>query len=81
MPLVRVEMGGKMGDKVKTKARVRVSLEICLPDAWESDCRLGQVYSQSKDSARNIVHQRIVGSMKDVRIIGEPKVEVILVEE
>ncbi len=68
-------------DKVRTKARVRVLLEIALPDVWGGDCMLDQVYKQSKDSARNIISQKITASMKDIRIIGKPEVEAILVEE
>ena len=68
-------------DKTKAKARVRVLLEITLPDTWRDDCPLSQVYKQSKDSANNIISQQIAGSLKDIRIIGKPETIAILVEE
>ena len=66
---------------MKTKARVKVLLEIYLPDVWGADCTLDQVFKQSKDSARNIISQKIGSSLKDIRIAGEPEVRAILVEE
>lgn len=68
-------------NKIKTKAHVRVLLEINLPDTWGGDCLLSQVYKQAKDSAKNIISQTISSSLKDVRIIGEPETTAILVEE
>lgn len=70
----------KLNNKIKTKARVRVLLEIHLPDTWGGDCALEQVYKQSKDSARNMISQKIAGT-KDIKIIGEPEITAILTEE
>ena len=73
--------GGSMTDEVKTKARVRVLLEVTLSDVWGGDCQLSQVHKQAKDSARNILSQAITSSMRDIRMIGEPEVTTIIVEE
>ena len=70
-----------MEKKIKSKARVKVLLEISLSDTWGEDCLLSQVYKQAKKSAVNIVYQKITGSMKNVRIVGEAVVVAILVEE
>ena len=70
-----------MNEKIKSKARVRLLLEISLSDTWDGDCPLSQVYKQAKDSAANIVSQKISGSMKDIRVIGEAEVVAILIEE
>ena len=67
--------------KVRTKARVRILLEICLADTWGGDCPLSQVYKQSKDSANSIISQKIASSMKYIKMIGKTEVEAILVEE
>ena len=67
--------------KAKTKARVRILLEVSLADTWGGDCPLSQVYKQAKDSALNIIAQKISGSMKDIKPIGTPEVEAIIVEE
>ena len=65
----------------KASAKVRILLEVSLPDTWGEDCCLSQVYKQAKDSAVNIVSQRIFGSMKEMQMIGEAEVLAILVEE
>ena len=70
-----------MKKKVKAMARVRILLEVTLPDVWDEDCLLSQVQQQSKDTAVNIISQRIVSSMRDIRILGEPETTVILIEE
>lgn len=67
--------------RIKTKARVRVLLEVSLSDIWGSDCLLDQVYKQSKDSAINIISQKIAGSERDIRIVTKPEVVAIIVEE
>ena len=61
-------------DKIKTKAQVKVLLEISLSNSWGGDCPLSQVYKQAKESALNIISQKIAGSMKDIQIIGKPEV-------
>lgn len=70
-----------MKKNIRSKARVRLLLEISLPDTWGDDCPLGQVYKQAKDSAMNIIAQKIAGSMKDIRVVGEGEVVAILVED
>ena len=70
-----------MANKIRTKARVRILLEIALPTVWEGDCPLDQVYKQSKDSARNIIAQAIANSGRNIRLVGTPETEAILVEE
>ena len=38
-------------NKVSIRAKVKVTLEIEVPDAWGTDCALSQVYSQAKEKA------------------------------
>jgi len=65
-----------MTGAVKTKAKVRVLLEIPLPDVWGKECQLEQVYKQSTDSALNIL--RDMCEARGIRIIGNPEPVAIL---
>ena len=69
-----------MDKPIKANARVKVLLEVSLSDSWDMDCQLNQVYKQAKDSAINIVSQKIAGGNKNIRIIGEPEIVAVLVE-
>ena len=70
-----------MESKIRTKARVKILLEISLSDTWGGDCPLSQVHKQAKDSAMNIVSQRIASSERNIRIVGKPEAVAIMVEE
>ena len=70
-----------MEEQIKTTARVKVLLEISLPDLWGSDCLLSQVHKQAEDSAMNIISQKIVGSRENIRIIGKPESMAIIIKE
>lgn len=41
--------------KIRTKARVTVTMHIEVPDAWDSTTRLDLVYEQAKASAIHIL--------------------------
>ncbi len=64
---------------IKTKARVRILVEIELEDVWGGDCQLSQVYKQSTDCAMNRI--RSIGGGQGIRVIGKPEPVAILVEE
>ena len=65
-------------NKVSIKAKVKVTLEIEVPDAWGTDCALSQVYSQAKEKALSILLQtRIPG----VRILMPTVVTAICYEQ
>ena len=70
-----------------TRARVTVTLEIPVPDAWGADCTLGQVYVQAKDSAIGILRRYfdlgdgvMYSQEQKARIVGEPTVVAIHTE-
>ena len=69
-----------MSEKITTRARVRVTMEIDLDDKWGSDYQLDQLFEQSKDQAMDMV-RKITDGRSKVRIVGEPKVETIMVSE
>ena len=70
-----------MKKPIQSRARVKVLLEISLPDRWDDDCLISQVYKQAKDSAINVISQQISRSMSDIKMIGDVEVVAILVEE
>lgn len=70
-----------MEKKVRATARVKLVLEVVLPDRWGGDCSVSQAHKQAKDSALNIISQKIAGSGRDIQIIGEPESVVIIAEE
>lgn len=72
---------------VKIRARVRVTVEIDVSDAWGGDCALSQVHRQAKQSAIDrLTLTRGPGDTGlirafDVRFLDDMKVTAILVEE
>lgn len=65
---------------VKAKATVIVCLEVALPDVWTADATVQQVFKQAKESARNIVLQKVV-AIPNIIIKGEPVVTGIFTKE
>lgn len=70
------------------RARVTLTIEMDLGDSWGGDCTVAQIHDQAAKAA---VHQLRCGLVIDglhaarearqhARIVGEPKVEAILVE-
>lgn len=68
--------------KVQTRARVTVLVEIEVPDTWGEDCPMSQVHRQATESAYGMVDRlrRHPVEPSSYRIVGNPKVEMILVE-
>ncbi len=76
----------------KTRARVQVTVEIDVPDAWGGDCTVAQVFVQAKDSAIGILRWHFIvdgftnagptdmASRPKVSIVGEPIVLAIHTE-
>lgn len=67
--------------KVRAAARVTVTIEIAVPDAWGTDCTVAQVQQQAKKSALGIIERIKQRGYVDYQIVGEPIVRAILVEE
>ena len=61
-----------------TRAKVKLMLEIDLPDRWGNECLLGQVYRQASHEALQTISKSLP---PDVRIIGKPEVTAILIPE
>jgi hypothetical protein len=70
--------------KVTTRARVRVTLEIDMPDSWGADCSLAQVFRQGEQGAIDLLRRhfslgdgvKIAGFEQDAtaRVLGKPTV-------
>lgn len=78
-----------MGSAKVCYAVVRLQVEVRVHDAWGFDCKLEQVEKQARESAvgalmrgvsiNHMRHWR--GSDVAARIIGEPQVQAVLVED
>ena len=65
--------------KVNVKARVQVTVEIDVFDAWGEDCELKQVHKQAKEKALGSMFSQF--ERPRMRIIGEPLCVAVLTEE
>lgn len=66
------------GKRVKATARVRLEVEIAVPDSWGADCQVSQIHMQAAESARSFLAKLPPGRM---RVVGEPHVSAVLTEE
>lgn len=75
---------------MSTRARIAVTLEFDLGGgAWGPECTTGQVLKQARESALEAIRAGFVvdgltirSNLKhEARIVGEPKVTMILVED
>lgn len=66
------------GLTANSRARVELVLEVQIPDNWNEDATVAQIHKQAIDAAR----QRLVSLTNGggCRILGEPKVIMILVD-
>lgn len=76
--------------KIKATSRVTVTVEIDTGGSWGADCTVEQVQKQAADAARAALMRGLVIDLQTMsnstqkttaRIVGEPKILAILVEE
>jgi len=75
--------------KIRATSRVTVTVEIDTGGSWGADCTVEQVQKQAADSARAALMKGLVLDLNSMgkdtkttaRIVGEPKILAILVEE
>jgi hypothetical protein len=67
--------------RVRAAARVTLTVELAVPDAWGPDCQIAQVQKQAKESALGIIERIRQRGHVDYQIVGEPIVRAILIEE
>lgn len=60
-----------------SRARVTVTLEISISDNWGGDTTVDQIVSQAKTSA---IQKLVNMTRSEARIIGEPVVNMIMVD-
>jgi len=58
-------------------ARVRLMLEIDLPDSWGDDWKLDAVIKSARESAIGLLRSKF--PQATIRIIGDPEVTAVLV--
>jgi hypothetical protein len=81
--------------KVRATARVRLTLEFPVGDTWGDDCTAAQIQQQAKESALQVLREGFreangganrsaLSLLLDkgiARIVGEPHITAVLVEE
>jgi hypothetical protein len=78
----------------KARARVQLTVEFDVGSTWGADCTTDQVFKQARDEAIDDVRAGLVidgltinlpgavgGGKTSARIVGEPKVTMVLLEE
>lgn len=63
------------------KATVTVTVEIEAGGSWSSDCTISQVQKQAGEESVNKLSRLIHGGGNGMRVVGEPKVEIIRIVE
>lgn len=70
--------------EVKATARVKVEMEILSGSTWGDTCAISQVQSQAVEGALGFLRQlgdKFPEFRARVKIVGEPEVIAVLVEE
>lgn len=74
-----------MAKKVGATARATVTVEIYGLGSWGAECSLDQVHRQAAESAIGRLQQILDGARngdgRSIRIVGEPNVTAVLVEQ
>jgi len=65
--------------KLQASARVRVTLDISVPDRWGQDCPTSQIFKQATESA--LGELRKITDTHRGTVVGTPVVTMIFVEE
>jgi hypothetical protein len=66
--------------RVRARATVTIQLRIEGDDVWGSDCQISQVYKQASEGALIALNNELRPILNRCTIIGEPKVDCIVVE-
>lgn len=69
---------------MKASARIQVTLDVPIEDVFAEQTNLAQVRRQAIDSGRQRLAKMLDGILDEnvgVRVIGEPRVTIVLVED
>lgn len=67
--------------RVTANARVQITINIPLADAWGEDCAFSQIKKQAIDSALGMIQRGGMRQGTHYTVIGEPIVKAVLVGE
>ena len=67
--------------QVTANARVQITINIPLTDAWGEDCAFSQVKKQAVDAALGMIQHGGMRQGTHYTVIGVPIVKAVLVEE
>ena len=65
---------------MKVTAKVQITLEVILSQPWEENSPASQIAKQAKASAEMTVNALVNKSYPGVRIIGKPRVQMVVTE-
>lgn len=69
--------------RVETRARFIISVEVAVPETWAPDCTAEQILAQAERAGRAILNRIINesgGPKHPLRIVGDPKVALVLAQ-
>lgn len=68
-----------MSNKIRSRARVNMALEIKLKDKWTYGHSIDDIHGDASKEAESIIRNAL--AQHDFKILGEPEVTAILVKK
>lgn len=66
---------------MKASARIQVTLDVPISDVWGDGVDIAQIRQQAIASGLGRLNAILSEPPRNVRVVGEPKVTIVLVEE
>jgi hypothetical protein len=66
---------------MKASARVQLTLEVAIPDVWNDGTDIARIRREAVASARLQLETVLEGHGGHVRLVDDPKVTIVLVED
>jgi hypothetical protein len=66
--------------KQSAHARVTITVEVSVGSSWGDDCPISQVHKQAAQEAQEKLERLFEKERGNLRLVGEAKVTVIIVE-
>ena len=63
---------------MKTRAVVKIQIEVSLHDTWGEDCKIEQDFNQANNAAISRVSKLLLQDT-NIRIVGDARVDTIIV--
>jgi hypothetical protein len=66
---------------MKTIARVRLSVEIEIGTNYDKSWKIEDIMREARTAAINRLERMAAGSKSEIRLVGKPTVEIVVVDE